>query len=103
MSGFFFNGSRGLCAGLAESEFHFKQLYFKRSFELSVYAEKIIKFKLQNIPICSSFKKEKKKKKEERKGSAMNIWAKTILFLSVRVFCYVSDCVTSHFLPPASR
>lgn len=31
----------------------------------------------------------------------MNIWAKTILFFSVRHFgyCYVSDCVTLHFLP----
>lgn len=40
MSGFFFNDSRGLCAGLIESEFRFKQLYFNRVSELPVYAEK---------------------------------------------------------------
>lgn len=32
----------------------------------------------------------------------MSIWAKAILFFSVRDFgyCYVSDCVTFRFLPP---
>lgn len=61
--------------------------------------KKIIKRHLQNIPICSS---SKRKKTEERKGSRMNIWAKAILFFSVRDFgyCYVSDCVTFRFLPP---
>lgn len=66
----------------------------------SICWKKIIKHHLQNIPICSSSKR--KKEKEEWKGSGMTIWAKTILFFSVRgfVFCYVSDCVTFRFLPP---
>lgn len=65
MSGFFFNGSRGLCASLAESEFRFKQLYFNRSFNFQYMLKKTIKFNLQNIPICSSFKKKKRRKKRQ--------------------------------------
>lgn len=61
MSGFFFNNSRGLCAGLVESEFRFKQLYFNRSLNSQYMLKKIIKFHLQNMPICSSFKKKKEK------------------------------------------
>lgn len=63
--------------------------------------KKIIKRHLQNIPICSSLKRRKKKKEEERKGSEVNIWAKTILSFSVRdfVYCYVT-VLSSVFCPP---
>jgi len=57
------------------NEFHFKQLYFKESLTFQFMLKKIIKHHLQNIPICSSLER----KKGERKGSGMNIWAKTIL------------------------
>lgn len=66
--------------GMVESEFHFKQLYFKESLTFQYMLKKIIKCHLQNTPICSSLKRRKKKKREERKGTGMNIWAKTILF-----------------------
>lgn len=46
------------------------------------------------------FQFKKKKKKEERKGTGMNIWAKTLLFFSVRdsVYCYVT-ALPSIFCP----
>lgn len=65
-SGFFFNDSSGLCAGMVESEFHFKQLYFKESLTFQYMLKKIIKRHLQNTPICSSLKGKKKKKKKEK-------------------------------------
>lgn len=44
----------GLCAGMAESEFHLKQLYYKESLTFQYMLKKLIKHHLQNIPICSS-------------------------------------------------
>lgn len=64
-SGFFFNDSRGLCAGMVESEFHFKQLYFKESLTFQYMLKKIIKRHLQNIPICSSLKRKERRKKRQ--------------------------------------
>lgn len=63
-SGFFFNDSSGLCAGMVESEFHFKQLCFKESLTFQYMLKKIIKCHPQNIPICSSSKRKKQKKEK---------------------------------------
>lgn len=60
-SGFFFNDSRGLCAGMVESEFHFKQLYLK---DLPVYAEKDNKASSAKYTNIFQFKKKKKKKEK---------------------------------------
>lgn len=47
---------------MAESEFHFKQLYYKESLNFQYMLKKLIKHHLQNIHMFQ-FKKKKSKEK----------------------------------------